>query len=117
MTIRQRPCVSTCLRFAVVAAGVVNNYPVLAVPDVQFVLARDVNGWLGASSHWPKAGDVFLTPKQAMLVVSEHSSIVYVDLISGNVVREYVETPLLVKRWSLVLVQFGRPVVLFQRES
>jgi hypothetical protein len=104
-------------RPGIFAASVVDRYPVFSMPEVHFVISQDDTDWTIGTGVDIQPGMVLLTQPRAMLAVAANQSTACVDLASGKIIRDNRELPITVNRWSLVLVHFDRPTVLFEREG
>ena len=99
-------------------ASVVDPHPVLVISDARFLLPRGHEDWCPARSVDLRAGDVLVTPDRTLLQAgSGGDDLLPVDLSTGEIIRSGNPDPdvtMLVRRWSVVRLHFGKPETLFE---
>jgi hypothetical protein len=85
-------------------ASKVNQYPVLAMPALRFVLSRDPKQWTIGQATNLEIGTVLVMPGRTLLCTgSSKGQVVKVDVRSGEIVQDkMIDVPIIVRRWSLV---------------
>jgi hypothetical protein len=97
-------------------AGDAEAYPIFVLPELRFLVSQDEADWVFRSGYNPAPGDVLISAARTMLIVADSSvtDIVPVDIATGELVRGHRALSILVRRWSLVITEFGKPKVLFE---
>jgi hypothetical protein len=99
-------------------ASVVDSYPVLVIPDARFLFPFGHEDWCPARNVELHPGDVLVSRDRTLLLASSgDDDPLLVDLSTGEVIRGRnpdLNAAMLVRRWSVVWLHFGKPKTLFE---